>query len=318
MQLSQGCDTMAEGRDDHHAWPSLGKPSPRIAAWLSAIIPGSGQIYAGRLLAGVGMLVMALLSLGGMVDYLDFNPSRRGRLLSWGIPALVIYLVNWMISIVHAYQAARSHIRYSRLYQSVIYYVLHSRRAGMLMDTLLWPLFLYSALGVAFDWWGAASFADNFRYWFIFELTGTLLFGFSVAATDDFRKTFNLGRRGELICYVVLYAIAVLVGRWWLRLHLRQLVLAMLIVLPGQIFEALQASPNRRWELSQRAAFSMVAFMVAIPVVGVTMHYIEDPPYRLLSKQVAPQFFSMLLASLYFFLRTIGESWYRRAFGFAR
>jgi len=41
-----------------------GKPSPRrTAAWLSAIIPGSGQIYAGRLLAGVGMLVMALLSL---------------------------------------------------------------------------------------------------------------------------------------------------------------------------------------------------------------------------------------------------------------
>jgi len=289
-----------------------------MAAWLSAIIPGLGQIYAGRLFVGVGMLVLAVLSLGGMVDFLDFDPSERAWLLAWGIPALVIYLTNWTISVIDAYRSAKSHVRYGRLYLAIWYYVVHSGRAGMLIDTALWPLFLYSALGIAFDWRGAASIADNFRYWFIFELTGTLLFGFSVAMTDDFRKTFNLGQRGELICYVTFYAIAALVGRWWLRLHFRQLVLAMLIVLPGQISEMLRASSNRRWELSQRAGFSMVAFMVAVPVVVIIMHYVEDPPHRLLSKQVVPQFVSMLLASLYFFLRTVGESWYRRAFGYER
>lgn len=197
-------------------------------------------------------------------------------------------------------------------------YFKHGHRAGILIDTLLWPFFLYGALGVAFDWSGAAAIAENFKYWFLFELTGTLMFGISVEMMGDFRRQFGFGRRGELAGYGIVYALFALAWFFWFKLHFMQLLLAMAVTLPGQALAVTAAGEEKRAELGQRAGFSVVAFIAAVAAGSVTLHFIFDPPYRLLPKSVEAQFGTMLLGAIYFCMRTVFEFRYRRAFGPAR
>ncbi len=293
------------------------KPSPFVATCLSSVIPGSGQIYTGKIFSGILMLALFLLSLGGMCDYL-FKPSRPEWFFYWGIPALVVFVANWLISILDAYHSAKNHKGFGRLFRAITYYLAHNWKAGIIADALIWPVFLYGAVGIALNWRGAFNIADIFRYWFIFELAGTLFFGICSDLTDSSRIAFRLNTRKELVIFVVIYMVFASIGAIWLRMYMLQLLFAALIIVPGKILNFLGAGPDRRWEYSQRAGFSMVAFIIALPVAIIVLHFAEDPPYQLLPKEICPQFFSMLLASLYFLLRTGGEAWYRLKFGYER
>ena len=101
--------------------------SPATAAWLGAFVPGAGHFYAGESLRGAGLF---FITAGGIAEGLylynmspctysplftcDSAAARRAQHI-YGIEAVAVGSVAWVISAIDAPRAVRRRLEHQRL-----------------------------------------------------------------------------------------------------------------------------------------------------------------------------------------------------------
>jgi hypothetical protein len=151
------------GRD-----PSPSGPRPELAFWLSAVLPGLGQIYAGAPVRGALFFVLAFLGLAGILNS-DFFSDPRPRYQLYGVLGALVMGSAWSAAAWHA----RSFSEKSRAWPAVYRFFAGPRvrrcfdaaRAELLM-AVLFLLFLIAAVAS----WAPEWLPEPPRYWFLYEV----------------------------------------------------------------------------------------------------------------------------------------------------
>jgi len=140
--------------------------SPRLAAALSALLPGLGQLYLGERAKGVAVLAAALGILAGIALALVGPAALR----SWATVAMlaVVYPFLWLPAVRDAYRGARGQSSPLLAGEQVWYVIFMLAIVGPMAVPLLWqsPRFsprakrlwtaaviLIALVGVAFAVW---------------------------------------------------------------------------------------------------------------------------------------------------------------------
>jgi len=89
------------------------RKDPLIAVILSILLPGVGQIYVGRVLRGVLILILLpLLSMASVVPVFFFSISVGvGTFFAFSVLATIIVLILYVWQIYDAYRLAEEHNR---------------------------------------------------------------------------------------------------------------------------------------------------------------------------------------------------------------
>ena len=130
-------------------------PSPRLAAALSAFLPGLGQLYLGERAKGLAVLAAALGVLAGVVLALGGPAALR----SWATVAMlaVVYPFLWLPAVRDAYRAARGEPSPLLAGEQAWYVIFMLATVGPMALPLLWQSPRFSTR--AKRWWTAAVVA---------------------------------------------------------------------------------------------------------------------------------------------------------------
>jgi hypothetical protein len=152
---------------------SSSPPKPRTAFWLSLLVPGLGLFYAGAPLRAVAVVVLFLLSLGGIADSLNFM-GRRPEYVYYGTLATIVLVAAWWGGAWHAQTVAGRFQAWPRLYRVLgrreLWQAL--RPAGVEISMVIVfavLLALYAQYPKPPRW-----VPDVPRYWFLYEAFGAL------------------------------------------------------------------------------------------------------------------------------------------------
>lgn len=94
-KVPEGSPHAAKARDAGNAIrarPDFQPKSPRLAGAMSAVIPGTGQWYAGRPMGGAVYFLLNAALIGGTVEAFQGDQDALGGLL--GVAALTVYAAN--------------------------------------------------------------------------------------------------------------------------------------------------------------------------------------------------------------------------------
>ncbi|MCG7840960.1 MAG: hypothetical protein MIO87_03505 [Methanomassiliicoccales archaeon] len=94
-----------------YTW-AVDRKEPIIAVILSLLLPGLGQIYVGRVMRGIIIIIlMSLVGLAIVPGLFLVNMDNHFGFVWWSVTAIVVYLVFFVIQVVDAYRCAEEHNR---------------------------------------------------------------------------------------------------------------------------------------------------------------------------------------------------------------
>jgi|GEM_PF-6052162 len=278
-----------------------GRPSPRLAGWLSAMAPGLGQLYLGRIPEAVLYLGAWLVSVIGMLDVL---PTFRGHLnqVPYGLAALAIGLLAYLLGIGLAVRAARRMDRPGAVWRRLAGSGLIGPLRRHLCDLLLCVGFMLLAVGHLKGLALASGLAEQFSLWMVFELGGATLFLFQVALVEVWEHLEIAPHRrvGYLLgFYLVLFAGAAL----FTRFTLSQLASSALLILPGHAFRLLRSDGSGRERFKLEFAAVVGALFSSLCIVGLTAGFIGVLFPSGTPRHVINAYTHIVLGAVYFLLK---------------
>ena len=94
-----------------YTW-AVDRKDPIIAVILSLLLPGVGQIYVGRVMRGIAIIIlMSLVGLSFAPGLFFITMENPFDFVWWSLIAIVIYLFFFVIQVVDAYRCAEEHNR---------------------------------------------------------------------------------------------------------------------------------------------------------------------------------------------------------------
>ena len=146
-------------------------PNPRTAFWLSVLVPGLGLLYAGAPWRAAVVLVLALVSAGGIADSAKFMDTRP-EFYYYGFLATAVLVSVWWGGAWHAQTLATRFRAWPALYRLLARRELWRalRPAGVEIGMAVFfaiLVALYTLYPKHPHW-----VPDVPRYWFLYELVG--------------------------------------------------------------------------------------------------------------------------------------------------
>lgn len=233
-------------------------PSPRIAFWLSLLVPGLGLFYAGAPLRAALVVALVLLGLGGMADSASFM-DRRPEYAYYGALATVVLVAAWWGGAWHARTVAERFRAWPAFYRLLgrdeFWRALRPAATEISMVVVFATLLaLYAQYPKPPQW-----VPDVPRYWFLYEAFGAL---YVVVATQ-----------ARVAGFFAITIPATLVLALATRIPYDTLAFAYLLALPS-CWEALRSEDARRVHGYRFAACLGSAFL-ALLAYGVVLWIAE-------------------------------------------
>jgi hypothetical protein len=233
-------------------------PNPRVAFWLSLLVPGLGLFYAGAPLRAALVVVLVLLSLGGIADSASFM-DRRPEYAYYGALATVVFVAAWWGGAWHA-RAVAERFRawpasYRLLGREELWRALRPAAAEIGMVVVFATLLaLYAQYPKPPRW-----VPDVPRYWFLYEAFGALYLAVATQA--------------RAAGFFAITIAATLVLAFTTRIPYDVLAFAYLLALPS-CWEALRSEDARRVH-GYRFAACLVSAFVALLAYGIVLWIAE-------------------------------------------
>jgi hypothetical protein len=237
---------------------SSSPPKPRTAFWLSLLVPGLGLFYAGAPLRAVAVVVLFLLSLGGIADSLNFM-GRRPEYVYYGTLATIVLVAAWWGGAWHAQTVAGRFQAWPRLYRVLgrreLWQAL--RPAGVEISMVIVfavLLALYAQYPKPPRW-----VPDVPRYWFLYEAFGALYLAVATQA--------------RIAAFFSITIAATLALALFTRIPFGTLAFAYLLALPS-CWESLRSEDARRVH-GYRFAACLVSAILALFAYAIVLSIAE-------------------------------------------
>jgi hypothetical protein len=228
-------------------------PDPRVAAWLSALLPGLGQLWVGSLLLAPLFAAAWLVALFGMLDLASSNVLRSRA--EW--PLLVAADVAlgagaWFMAVRHAHARA-----------------LAIARGEAPARETAWSRFTRSLL--AGRW---TDLALALGYWWGYELAGSLFLTFflSLVEASEHRRANPLGR---LLAFAATYLAGTLALHLALHAPVPQLLSCGLLLLLDYAPALLFSGEDGEREFLGRGARSFALLVTGFFAVALAASTLE-------------------------------------------
>jgi hypothetical protein len=208
------------------------RPSPRLAFWLSMLVPGLGLVYAGAPLRGLVLAVLAFLGFAGIMNGLQ-SGAHRPEYVYYGIIGAALLAAAWWGGARHAKNFAARRDAWPPLYRFFlrpqVRQPLRAARVELAM-ALLFAAFVAIYLTIPTPRW----LPEPPRYWFLYEVFGA----FYIAAFHSVLHTLHLagGRSAAKMRsagFFFITLLATLLIALFSKLPRDSLVLAYLLALPS-------------------------------------------------------------------------------------
>lgn len=303
-----------------------GRPVPRVAFWLSAAVPGLGQVYAGAPLRGLLFFTLAATGAWVVADGLAWGyvrPHPEGLVyLSIGV---VLLGASWPASAFHARRHAASLDQWPALYRfgpdflarPAVQRALQVAPVEIAMAaSFAFLIVLYLADVALPDW-----LRELPRFWFLYEAGVALYLGLShglLAALEvrhRGRLTAQMARRRTAGFLLIAAAIAVLL-RFAAGVPAAHLATGFLIALPSCWYTLRRRSGELAELHMERFARCMLLGLATLLVLAVFVNALRlatgVPEYELRLRREA-DLVPALMGFLYYSFGAALEVWRGRA-----
>jgi hypothetical protein len=261
--------------------PSRRHPNPKLAGWLSAFLPGLGQIYLGSILLGAVLLGGWILAVFGMMDLLDSRVLREKPYWAWLVAAdLAIGAGAWVFGIRHALWKARRMDRHAGVYRGLVRQWTKGRLKLIVPDLVLALFFFLVAAGRMAEVPLAVRGAQALFCWFGYEIFGAIFLTFLLACLD----ILEVKERPPAfkILYVLVFYLLFTAGLklLFVRIPLSAIALSGLVLLPGQILSLLASENKARRQLAIEGGITFCSLVLSFFLVAFGASLLEAAGMR--------------------------------------
>jgi hypothetical protein len=252
---------------------SPARPSPVLAAGLSAVLPGLGQLYLGKFLTGILFGAAWLVSFFGMLDVI-YHLERDPHRLLYALGALALGGSSWIASVLLARYAAGVMTRHAGIYRWA------GERCRRHEGKMPWPalalslFFAVTAFGEMRRSPLAGRVADYVKYSMGYETVGIfflLMFSAFLAVLSQWKDSL----RSRVTSLAVVYAGFTLFVNLTFHVSLRYLLVSALILLPGYVSALLHPDAVRKETLMRQGAIGLIALVGSIFITGFVGSILE-------------------------------------------
>jgi hypothetical protein len=262
------------------------RPRPRLALWLSILLPGLGLVYAGAPLRGFALFVAALLGLAGIGYGVDHG-AQRPEYVAYGVIGALLLASAWWGGARHAGNFAARQSAWPPLYRFFarpsVRRALWAARVEAAMALLFGALVAFDATLSRIPYW----VPEPPRYWFLYEVLGALYLAvfhsvakfrvagfFVTAALAAVLATLALGVPQEVVAFAFLFALP---SSWFslrhrgdasARIHWMRVFVCILIAYVAlfafailvEVWEIVSGEPQYRMRLIREEELSIGVF----------------------------------------------------------
>jgi hypothetical protein len=292
--------------------PHSYRPNPRLAFWLSILLPGAGQAYLGQLWLA---LILAAAWFFGTVGMLDVLTTFRGHPYRplFGACALLLGGGAWGLGPVLARRRAERMTAHSALYRWIAQ---KPFLRALFMEE--WPDLLL-ALGFAIvavghfngvPWLG--WIAGQVMWWWPYELLGTFFLMLYLAFWEGLAPKL-VRPEHRLVLLVSLFAALAMALHLLFRLPLKALALSGLILLPSYAPVLTLGREAGRIRFLYRGGRAWASLLISLFPFALLISLLEKPGVQRSGRPIFEASAMVLWGGFYFLTKALLESLNRGA-----
>ncbi len=248
-------------------------PRPGVAFWLSVVLPGLGQIYAGAPLRGILFFFLASQGLAGVLMSEFFTRPER-RYQGYGVLGALFLGATWYAAVWHARKFAEGQKEWPELYtfftRPTVRRCLGAAAAEILMALLFLLFLVVMATGTRMPSW----FPDPPRYWFLYEVLVAVYLAVFHAILEARGKREGV-EEARTTGFIVLTLLATGSVLWITSVPVEVLLFAYLLALPSCWFSLRRRGSEKAQLQGARVGFTLLAGFLAFWAYGFTVVFWE-------------------------------------------
>lgn len=288
------------------------RPDPRLAWWLSVLLPGAGQVYLGQLWLAPLFSAAWLISIFGMLDVLTtFRDSPYQ--IAFGSLAVLLGGSAWTLSPLSARRKAERMAAHAPLYRW-----LYRKPTLRILFIEEWPD-LILALGfavVAVGHFNRVAWlqwvAGQVMWWWPYELLGTFFLILYLAFLEGLSEQLARPLR-RLILLVVLFAGLTTALHLAFHFPLKALAVSGLILLPGYAPVLTLGGVGERTRFLYRGGRAFCTLIISFFLLALLASLLEGPGVKMGGRAIFEGFVMVLWGAFYFVIKALLESLNRGA-----
>ena len=288
------------------------RPNPRLAWWLSILLPGAGQAYMGQLLLAPLFCAAWIVSIFGMLDVLTTFRNSPYQ-IPFALCALALGGGSWILSPLLARRRAECMTAHAPLYRWIARkLLLHILFMEEWPDLLLALGFAIVAVGHFSNISWLRWIAGQVMWWWPYELLGTFFLILYMAFLEGMsgRPVRPHHRLAILVCLF-----ASLTGALHLLFHFPVRVLAVsgLILLPGYAPVLALGGERQRTRFLYRGGRAFCTLVLSFFPLGFLASMLEGPGVKTAGRAVFEGSIMVLWGTVYFFAKALFEAYNQAA-----
>ena len=283
------------------------RPDPRLAWWLSVLLPGAGQAYVGQLVWAPVFAAAWGVSLFGMLDVLTTFRGSPYQVL-FGLCAVLFGGGSWVLSPCLARRRAERMTAHAALFLGIglrpFLRCLFVREWPSLLLALAFALLTFGHLTQARQ---ARGIAEQVMWWWPYEILGSaflVVYQVFLEGLSD-RLARPLPR---LVLLVTLFAALAVTLHLVFRFPLGVLAVSGLIILPGFIPVLTFGSGKDRIRFFYRAGRSACTLVLSFFAVGFLASLAEGHGVHAVGRSLFEGSIMISWGAVYFALRAFLEA----------
>jgi len=287
--------------------PGLNRPSPRLAWWLSALLPGAGQAYLGQLWLAPLFCAAWIVSIFGMLDVLTTFRHSPYQLL-FGACAILLGGGAWILSTF----LARRRAERMTAHGAVCLWIARKPLLRYLFlrewsDLLLAFAFTLLTIGYFSKARPAQVIGTQVMWWWPYEILGTLFLVIYQGFLEGFSHKLSRPIH-RLTLLSILFGVLAILLHLQFKFSMTALAISGLIILPGFVPILTFGTEKDRVRFLYRAGRAFCTLFLSLFPVAFLASLLEGSGVRAAGRSIFEGSVMIFWGAAYFALRAFFEA----------